>query len=539
MSFDPIPFDVLGGLSNWAIVAGIATASIFLFLLVMSLLTRGASGPGWLVSQIGSCVHDWISTSPRRVFALSMLTFREAWRRKIFAVGVIFVLLIMFAGWFLSSPGDQPDTQVKVLVSFVLTSISWLILPLVVLLACWGIPDDIKARSMHTVVTKPVYRSEIVLGRIFGYAMIGTVALVVMGAAGYLWLDRQVVDKDSRASLTAKVPVYGNDIIWLDQQGQPAESGINTGDVWEFRSYIPGNTKARATWVFDGVGEDYLRPDPETGEPELRLESSFQVFRSYIGDADRGIRARYTFVNEDKDLRVPIAPFEVKEFHNGANITTVPRTLPVRRGETVDLIDDLVKDGKLRVEVECLTSGQYLGMARPDLFIRLPEHHFAASYCKALVGVWMMMAMAVVLCVGWSCVVKGPVATLASSVMLIVGKSFSGFFEELAAGNVKGGGVLESMVRIYKHTTPNVELEKSTGQTVIETIDAVPEAFLKVTQKLVPNFGSLDFTEYTANGFDVPFSAALLPGIALMVGHCLPWIFLAYVALKYRELESK
>jgi hypothetical protein len=123
--------------------------------------------------------------------------------------------------------------------------------------------------------------------------------------------------------------------------------------------------------------------------------------------------------------------------------------------------------------------------------------------------------------------------------MLIVGKSFSGFFEELAAGNVKGGGVLESMVRIYKHTTPNVDLEESTGQNVIEAIDAVPEAFLKVSQKLVPNFGSLDFTEYSANGFDVPFMAALLPGIALMVGHCLPWIFLAYVALKYRELESK
>ncbi len=534
MSINPLPFDILGGLVNWAIVAGIAFAGLFLLLLIVSLLTRGAAGPGWLLKQIGSCVHDWISISPQRIYALSVLTFREAWRRKIFAVGVIFLLLIMFGGWFLNSATAQPETQMKVLVSFILTSISWLILPLVVLLACWGIPEDIKARSLHTVVTKPVYRNEIVLGRIIGFGAIGTVALVVLGAAGYIWLIRQV----PAGSLTAKVPVYG-EISWLDQQGQPAESGINTGDIWMFRSYILGNSKARAIWDFEDVDESDLRPNPETGEPELQLESSFQVFRSFIGELERGIRARYTFVNPEKDLRVPIAPFEVKEFHDGANITHVPRTLPVRRGETVDLIDDLVHDGKLRVEVECLSSSQYLGMARPDLFIRLPERDFLVSYCKGLFGIWLMMAMAVVLCVGWSCIVKGPVATLAAGVMLVVGKSFAGFFQDLVSGNVEGGGVLESVVRIYTHTTPNVPLEETTGHDVIQAIDTVPQAFLWVAQRLIPNFGALDFTEYVAKGFDVPFSAALLPGIAMAVGYTLPWIFLAYVALKYRELESK
>ena len=51
-------------------------------------------------------------------------------------------------------------------------------------------PDDIKARSLHTVVTKPVKRSEILVGRIMGVTLVGTLVVGVMSVVGYLWLIR-------------------------------------------------------------------------------------------------------------------------------------------------------------------------------------------------------------------------------------------------------------------------------------------------------------------------------------------------------------
>ena len=41
-----------------------------------------------------------------------------------------------------------------------------------------------------------------------------------------------------------------------------------------------------------------------------------------------------------------------------------------------DLINDLTTNGQLRVEVACVNDQMYLGMARPDLFIRKPDRGF-------------------------------------------------------------------------------------------------------------------------------------------------------------------
>ena len=57
-----------------------------------------------------------------------------------------------------------------------LTATSYLVLLLALFLSSLSLPADIKNRTLHTVVTKPVRPSEIVLGRILGFAAVGTAA---------------------------------------------------------------------------------------------------------------------------------------------------------------------------------------------------------------------------------------------------------------------------------------------------------------------------------------------------------------------------
>src|SRR5262249_49740586 len=128
----------------------------------------------------------------RRIWAVAVLTIRGAIRRKALLVFVIFGVLFMFGSWFLTSPSEKADIVIQRHVVFVFTAVSWLVLPVILMLACWGIPEDIKARSMHTVVTKPVRRDEVVLGRMLGFSAVATGIVFLMGIVGYFWIIRQI-----------------------------------------------------------------------------------------------------------------------------------------------------------------------------------------------------------------------------------------------------------------------------------------------------------------------------------------------------------
>jgi len=61
-----------------------------------------------------------------------------------------------------------------------------------VVLAVFSLPADIKSRAIQTVTTKPVQMAEIVLGRIVGFSVVGTCLLAAMGLAGWAFVVRSV-----------------------------------------------------------------------------------------------------------------------------------------------------------------------------------------------------------------------------------------------------------------------------------------------------------------------------------------------------------
>lgn len=537
MNFDIVAFDPVMALKNWGAIIALALLVLGVFSFALSLLSLGLSGPVAVLRQVGSGLADWVHTSPRRLWALSLLTIRESIRKKTLLVFVVFAILFLFAGWFISNANPDPRLQVKVYVAIVLKAMSWLILPIVLLLSCWGLPDDIKARSLHTVVTKPVRRHEVVLGRIFGFSLVGLFVLVIMGAVGYVWIRRQVPAR-AMSQLVARVPIYGS-ITFRSRQGQSADAGVNTGDTWMFRSYIEGGTKARAIWEFS---------DPLLTQPaeSLKLESNFNVFRIQKGIVEEGILAQLVAVNDR--LRVPLtlvtnggAPaqyFEVSEFRE--NVHMVPREQKDENGKTVDLFTDVIKDGKLKIEAVCLTSSQFLGVARPDLFIRLPDRSFLASYAKGVLGIGIMMVMVVVLGVISSCFLKGPVATLLTFFVLLIGRVGRAFLDYMTTDpTYRGGSVFESVYRIGRHLNPDSDLSVSMGTQLMRGLDALIMAILSAIRYVFPDFATFNMIDFVANGYDVPWRDSILPSVFLMVGYIIPWILIGQFSLKLRELETR
>ncbi len=549
MNFDVKAYPLNEAVLHWLVVIG-SCAAIALFIgTVVALLTLGLRGPALVVDSLKRGLADLTRLSPRRIGALSGLAFKESFHRKALNVFVVFLLLFMFGGWFLrNTPGDTPA---KPYIVFVLQSIEWIVIPVALLLACWGLPADIKDRSLHTVVTKPVRRSEIVLGRMIGYGLVTTLVVAVMSVIGYVWIVRQVPSR-AREQLISRVPIYSTEKVrFIDRAGTESDAGKNVGDIWTFRSFIEGQTNERAIWTFTGLPVDELR---RAGE--LKFEYRFEAFRSHKGVVDEGVRFRLMLVNPDKNLRVPFPQTgpgqEIREFATGTEeaILKVPRALKTRptdgsAAQAVDLFDDLMPDGRLVVEASCEDSQQYLGMARTDLFIRLPDRPFGVGYFKAMLGVWLMSLLVIMIGTAGSCFLKGPVCTLLTFGLIVMGRFLREFMAEQLGqfhsetGKVLGGGVFESIYRLVTQMNMQTPLPEGPARTVMEWLDTRVFQGLTLVHQVIPDFTYFNMKQFVANGFDVPWSASLLPAVATVLGYLLPCVVLGYFSLQLRELEAK
>lgn len=783
MDFDIRPFNLSGAANSWLMLLGILTLISVGLSFVLSLARNGGSGVAIFTTGLRSYLGDLFSLSPGRIYALTKLTLLEAIRRKALLVFVVFAILLMFAGWFLTDTNSRPELQVSIHVTFLLTAIAWLILPAVIFLSCWALPEDIRIRSLHTVVTKPARRLEIVIGRMAGMGIVSCLVLVVMGVIGAVWIYRKLPE-NSRSQLTCRVPVFGQ-LYFFDQDGQPAATGINVGDTWMYRSHIAGNSRARAVWMFRDVNENSILTETVgTGDEAktvegLKLECRFEAFRTVKGSEKsvfQGVQAQYTLsanpreeafgmlsqgealrpvadalrdgqfrngserikelatrirtnsaellpadyvglqnglavagvvlremklesltpveqqfdaaslsgqnlvkvlqqnhltgssdkapysefadslealagtILENADvlheslprLEVPLPAFHISEYHEGAaeNISLIPRKLRfaadyetlarflsgifdkwstdgklveggaispglvdslqkdasvsplnaellvtvlneqltagalkiadgklvvadgrrwftffddlIRKEQLIsqdsegwmiekDLIKDLVLNGFLRVEVACLNDQMYLGMARPDLFIRKPDRSFLVGYTKALVNIALMLMLIIILGVTVSCIVKGPVALFFTLTFFIVGQFFHEFMMKMLSGEEQGMGTLESAVLIAQHRNPQVGMDvSSTTSAVLRGADKGLEGVLRVFSNIVPDFSVFNRgAAYVENGFDVPFNDCVVPAAAIFVGFLVPCVLIAGAMLKFRELEAK
>ena len=576
MDFEPQTFDVLAGVIRWVIVVGVVAVIALFVGLAVAAVAMGNKGPTFFAKQIGRLFGEVAGLSLQRIGALGSLTIKESLRRKALWIFAVFALLFMFAGWFL---GSSESAAAQPYVAFVLMVVKYLTIPLAVMLSCWGLPADIKARSLHTVVTKPVHRAEVVIGRMLGYAVVTGSVVVVMGVIGLIWIARQVPDR-AQDQLISRVPVYADDLNYLDRFGNLSETGINVGDVWDYRGFVEGNSKSQATFEFRDLDLADLKATilslPED-EQALRLEYGFEVFRSFKGDVGEdvlknratravGVTAQIGFHNPSNPassiavplVRYPELPFEIEEFKDGADesLLEVPLTIVTTDADgnrlEYDLFDDLAFDSDddgvndaLNISVRCIDRQQYLGVALRDLFIRQPDRPFWIGYAKAIGGVLLSAILIIVLGTTASTFVKGPVATLATVGLIVLGSAGARNFadeylgEFVSDGKVTGGGLIESTFRLSTQASLATPMDDTTGVKVMEKIDNSFLRILRIAFSVAPDFRPFDMAPYVSNGFDVPFNETFLPSIFTVLAFFIPCVVIGYFSLQLRELEAK
>lgn len=225
----------------------------------------------------------------RRLYSIAQLSVHEA-NRQMWApwvVVIVFALVLAFTHWFLQPPraaemGRLYVATLTLLCSLLLTAMVTILVPL-------SLPNDIQQQTIHTVVSKPVRRLELIWGRMIGFMALVTVLIVVFGgiSLGYLWRTVYTTIKNTEAAavkakkenrtrdaaqleeqadqlrsrMAARVSVKGS-LSFLDSRGTPHAMGIDVGmeqSMKEPRSHIEGSTPATAIWSF-GIVPDPFAP---------------------------------------------------------------------------------------------------------------------------------------------------------------------------------------------------------------------------------------------------------------------------------------
>lgn len=124
-------------------------------------------------------LHDLLQFRQRRVWAIGGVVFRENIRRKIlWLTPLVMLAIVVVTG--LQQADDELDA-IRQTVQFSMFASGLLVVITGVMLSCTNLPRDIESKVIFTLVTKPVTRLEIVLGKIIGFARVTGSILILMG----------------------------------------------------------------------------------------------------------------------------------------------------------------------------------------------------------------------------------------------------------------------------------------------------------------------------------------------------------------------
>src|SRR6478672_6799283 len=210
--------------TTWGFLYGTIAICLLLFLVapficfVIASLQYGPSEAFYYVARsiFSAVTEDLPRFSPRRTLAVARLAVQEAIRNRILVGFGIFLVLLLVAGMFLDVQNNNPS---RVYVSFVLTSTNYLVLLMALLLSAFSLPNDVKNRTIYTVVTKPIRASEIVLGRTLGFALVCTAMLVLMGGISYGFVTWSL-DHNHAIDLASVVDDKGKDDSIVRRHGE-------------------------------------------------------------------------------------------------------------------------------------------------------------------------------------------------------------------------------------------------------------------------------------------------------------------------------
>jgi hypothetical protein len=515
-------------------------------------------------------LNNLFALRPRRIWALTRLSFKEAIRSRVLYTFSALLLVILFVGWFTPY---KPEDQVRNYVGVFSWSMPILLLFAASIVAAFSIPTDIRKQTIHTITTKPVERFEIFLGRFLGFTGLMTLVLVVMTTVTLLYVLRGIDPAAAAETLKARDPLYG-DISYVDTNERPTEKGISVGREWGYRSYIsramPGVPGLVAVWDFHDL------PRSLAGRQHVRCEFTLDIYRTTKGHENRGISCRFSFETADFPKGDPqrrrarldeyrkererllgkaggaaaeadaeliktfgyyeVPAFAVEDFHT--QHIDVPGALFDKALEAA------ATSGRgVQVRLAVNSASQYVGMAKYDMYFRQDDPDashdrtlFAYNSYKWATGLWLRLCLLIGLAVALSTYLSGVISLIVALAIYGCG-NFREFIQSIAEGTNPEGGPLQSVLRLVRREVGVGVIDDSAATRFALTSDTAFRWVIRRFMDFIPDIDRFDLTNNLAEGFNISGGQLFLL-VGVLLGYLIPCGILAYYLLHWREVAN-
>lgn len=531
----------------------------------------------------------------RRVWALARLSFKEAIRRRVLWVFSSILLVFLFASWFMDY---KPENQVRNYVRVVYWAMTPLMLVTASLIAAFSLPADIRSNTIHTIVTKPVERFEIVLGRFIGFTLLMTIVLFVMTGLSLVYVMRGVDPEAAYESERARVPLYGK--LRFVSTRDSKYQGDNVGREWEYRRYLVGGaaSPARAIWTYETLPASLAQRPGD----RVTCEFAFDIFRTLKGEEGKGVLASFGFQTpkwdekrKDEYNRARTAEMtrllaigdrsrfyaeavqslagrkpteaEIKAFADAPDsdpqwliLSLIAEQFGLFEVPSKEIVDyhtqslevpgglfrsvaanpaskDGTPDPALRVFVKCESGGQYLGVAPYDFYILDAERPFEVNFFKGAIGLWLRLCLVIGIAVACSTYLSGVIAWIVTMFIYVFGL-FPDYLRSIVDNTNTGGGPFESFVRMVRRDPLVTQLDPTPENRLAMGSDAIFRSILSLVTKIIPDVDRMDWSDYVAEGFNIGFTQPLLSNAIMLSGYLLVWAIVAYYLIRSREIAT-
>lgn len=215
-----------------------------------------------LIVVLGLFVYgfrDLLRTSLGRIWAISGVCFRDAIRRKVLWITPLAMLgILVIAG--LQKPVDEQDA-IRLTIKFCFMTTALVVTIIAIITAATNLPREIENRVVYTIVTKPVTRLEIVLGKIVGFARVSAAILIIMGvfSIGYLHIQAWYLGRNIKVALQAASidPARRDWLMHYQEQGLLYSQTIDYADSMMQFAKLPASKDDR--WIAGGI-QDAIVP---------------------------------------------------------------------------------------------------------------------------------------------------------------------------------------------------------------------------------------------------------------------------------------
>jgi len=251
-----------------------------------------------------------------RVWAIASMTLLEASRRKVFTILLLFGFALMSSILFF--PSVEVEARLRLIEVWALRASAIFTAIVGLFLAGFSLPQDFETKRIYLIVTKPISKPLVFLGRYLGYALLLAVFILTMGAVTTLFLRTvKFFSGEKFPALVAYPRLRAADFsspggTALEEQQAERAAGFGPGKalVWSFhglrRSAFEDKARMQTRLIFGAVEDPYRA----SGTVEVRIVNASGGKHSLQLSMNTNEEEEFSFpadlIGKDGDLQVEL-----------------------------------------------------------------------------------------------------------------------------------------------------------------------------------------------------------------------------------------